>query len=170
MNINLVKAKQCVIPYTTPNNYITGIYALNVAADDGTSADWHDVYHWRDGIDKPRTVAVAGITVRDSNYIFGNYGVSESKHRLERIGIDTGGVKEVYIANHIRAVLDMLFDSLCECNEIYNLTGAVGDWFDKESDRNELISKCNMLTNVLSGENKSALTRWLLKEKARLTD
>jgi len=41
------------IPPTTPEHYITGLYALNLAAPEGTSGDWHDVFHWQDGAEQP---------------------------------------------------------------------------------------------------------------------
>ena len=40
--------RQVEIPPTSPEHYITGLYALNLAAPEGTSGDWHDVFHWQD--------------------------------------------------------------------------------------------------------------------------
>ena len=45
--------RQVEIPPTTPEHYITGIYALNLAAPEGTSGDWHDVFHWQNGTEQP---------------------------------------------------------------------------------------------------------------------
>jgi len=46
--------RQVEIPPTTPEHYITGLYALNLAAPEGTSGDWHDVFHWQGGAEQPR--------------------------------------------------------------------------------------------------------------------
>ena len=46
--------RQVEIPLTTPGHYITGLYALSLAAPEGTSGDWHDVFHWQDGTEQPR--------------------------------------------------------------------------------------------------------------------
>ncbi|WP_448759964.1 hypothetical protein [Actinomyces oricola] len=37
--------RQIEIPPTDHEHYITGLYALNVLAPEGTSGDWHDVFH-----------------------------------------------------------------------------------------------------------------------------
>ena len=44
---------QVEIPPTDSEHYITGLYALNVQAPEGTSGDWHDVFHWQEGYDDP---------------------------------------------------------------------------------------------------------------------
>ena len=45
--------RQVEIPPTTPEHYITGIYALNLAAPEGTSGYWYDNSHWQDGTEQP---------------------------------------------------------------------------------------------------------------------
>lgn len=40
-----VVLRQVEIPPTDPEHYITDLYALNVQAPEGTSGDWHDVFH-----------------------------------------------------------------------------------------------------------------------------
>ena len=37
--------RQVEIPPTTPEHYITGLYALNLAAPEDTSGNSHDVFH-----------------------------------------------------------------------------------------------------------------------------
>ena len=45
----IVPARQVEIPVTTPERYITGLYALNIQEPDGEGGDWHDVFHWQEG-------------------------------------------------------------------------------------------------------------------------
>ena len=74
--------RQVEIPPTTPEHYITGLYALNLAAPEGTSGDWHDVFHWQDGAEQPRQVTLAGMGDIETTSIYGNLGIYEGKDRL----------------------------------------------------------------------------------------
>ena len=102
--------RQVEIPPTTPEHYITGLYALNLAAPEGTSGDWHDVFHWQDGTEQPRQVTLAGMGDIDTSPIYGDLGIYEGRDRLVAQGLDIPiGMQRVYIANHSRAILDLLY-------------------------------------------------------------
>lgn len=73
--------RQVEIPPTTPEHYITGLYALNLAAPEGTSGDWHDVFHWQDGTEQPRQVTLAGMGDIDTSPIYGDLGIYEGRDR-----------------------------------------------------------------------------------------
>ncbi|MCL2311245.1 MAG: hypothetical protein FWC41_04465 [Firmicutes bacterium] len=163
MIIEIVESKQCEIPNTTKENYITGIYALNLPTDNGSKADWHDVFHWRNGIEKPREITVAGINTESTGFIYNGYGVCEGKKHLLNVGLIVDK-PNVYVANHCRAILDMVYDCLYKYNAIYNLTGALDDWFDKETDIQEFISRCSEMKNFVDEEKKNKLEKWLASE------
>jgi len=53
--------RQVEISPTDPEHYITGLYALNVRAPEGTGGDWHDVFHWQEGYDTSPQVTFGGL-------------------------------------------------------------------------------------------------------------
>ena len=91
--------RQVEIPPTTPEHYITGLYALNLAAPEGISGDRHDVFHWQDGTEQPRQVTLAGMGDIETTSIYGGLGINEGKDRLVAQGLDVPvGMQRVYIA------------------------------------------------------------------------
>jgi len=162
-SFRVVPAIQCEIPQTSRKRYITGMYALNLPAPEGTTGDWHEVFFWREGIDEPCTVDLAGDdTDWNTNPIYGDYGVYEGKENLIKKGIYVkDDIKEVYIANHFRAILDLLFYSLTKYRVVLNLTGATDDWLDTPEQKAELIAKAELLLDVFEGKAKRSLTEWI---------
>ena len=124
----IMPSYQVEIPRTTPQLYITGIYALNVQCPEGTTGDQHDVFHWfyRPGIrEEAPTVTLGGSDELDTNAIYGDLGVYEGRERLLAKGLNIAPeIREVYVANHYRAILDLLYESLTHYGRVYNLTGA----------------------------------------------
>ena len=134
--------RQVEIPPTTPEHYITGLYALNLAAPEGTSGDWHDVFHWQDGAEQPRQVTLAGMGDIDTTSIYGDLGIYEGRDRLVAQGLDIpAGMQRVYIANHSRAILDLLYRSLHRRGRVLNLTGATTTGLTPESRANGFSSR-----------------------------
>lgn len=104
--------RQVEIPPTDPEHYITGLYALNVQAPEGTSGDWHDVFHWQKDYDNPPRVTLGGSAEVDTTPIYGGWGVYEGKDCLLAMGLAVPSeVREVYLANHTRAAVPVA-DSL----------------------------------------------------------
>jgi hypothetical protein len=165
-NIKIVPAIQCEVPRTSIQKYITGMYALNVPAPEGTSGDWHDVFFWRDGIDEPCAVDLAGDGAEwNTNPVFGDYGVYEGKDRLEGKGLYVGeDIAEVYIANHFRAILDLLYQSLKKYEVVLNLTGATDDWLDTPEQKALLLSKARLLEDAFTGRARRSLAAWIESE------
>ena len=82
---------------------------MNLAAPEGTSGDWHDVFHWQDGTEQPRQVTLAGMGDIDTSPIYGDLGIYEGRDRLVAQGLDIPiGMQQVYIANHSRAIEQLL--------------------------------------------------------------
>ena len=100
----IMPSYQVEIPRTTPQLYITGIYALNVQCPEGTTGDQHDVFHWfyRPGIrEEAPTVTLGGSDELDTNAIYGDLGVYEGRERLLAKGLNIAPeIREVYVANH----------------------------------------------------------------------
>jgi len=159
--------RQVEIPPTDRQHYITGIYALNVHAPDGsdTSGDWHDVFHWREGLDYPAEVWVAGHEPSsDTNPIYGDMGVYEGKDRLASLEIDPA-IHEVWIADHFRAILDMLYRSLKRYDAVYNLNGATEDWLDTPEQKDFVLTQAMRLSNSLTPKQQAALAAWIDYER-----
>jgi hypothetical protein len=162
----IIAVPEVKIPQTSKDRYISGLYALNVRAPEGTTGDWHDVWHWRGGIDSPRSVMLAGVdTEADTIPIYGDFGIYEGKNCLADSGLDVDSdISEVYIANHYRAILDMLYRSLKKYGEVYNLSGATNDWLDTDEQKALVLSRAKLLENLFDGKASVALQNWIAAE------
>ena len=119
---------------------------MNLAAPEGTSGDWHDVFHWQDGAEQPRQVTLAGMGDIETSPIYGGLGIYEGKDRLVAQGLDIpASMQRVYIANHSRAILDLLYRSLNRWGRVLNLTGATTDWLDTREQGERLLEQATLL-------------------------
>ncbi len=164
--INIVPSYKVEIPRTTPQRYVTGIYALNIQSPEGTSGDWHDVFCWLEG-EKPRTVTLGGTEDIDTTPIYGDLGIYEGRDRIGSRAIIPEDVEEVYIANHFRAVWDLLYQSLVRYGKIYNLDDASIDWFDTPEQQTYLLDKAEWLLPHLPTASQAVLRNWIAKERTK---
>ncbi|MDR0178041.1 hypothetical protein [Actinomyces oris] len=81
-------AQQVEVPATTLECYITGLYALNIQEPDGEGGDWHDVFHWREGVDDPDEVMLGGTAEVDTNHIYADLGIYEGRDSLLAKGLE----------------------------------------------------------------------------------
>jgi hypothetical protein len=157
-----------MVPPTTPRTYISGMYALNICApEDETGGDWHgDIFYWHEGAERERVITLAGDgTPMNTNPIYGDYGVYEGKNRVVKMGLRLdASVEKVFIANHYRAILDLLYGSIAEYGKVYELTGATDDWLDNEKQKMFLLKMAAKMRGVFDGEKKDALERWICGE------
>lgn len=161
--------RQVEIPPTDPEHYITGLYALNVQAPEGTSGDWHDVFHWQEGYDIPPRVTLGGSTEIDTTPIYGGWGVYEGKDRLLAMGLAVPSqAREIYLANHTRAILDLLYRSLNRWGRVLNLTGAATDWLDTYEQGAFLLEQAEHLAPHFPEAAQDELRRWIEGEAAEL--
>ena len=58
-------------------------------------------------------------------------------------------MQRVYIANHSRAILDLLYRSLHRWGRVLNLTGATTDWLDTKEQGEQLLEQATMLESSL---------------------
>ena len=166
----IMPSYQVEIPRTTPQLYITGIHALNVQCPEGTTGDQHDVFHWfyRPGIrEEAPTVTLGGSDELDTNAIYGDLGVYEGRERLLAKGLNIAPeIREVYVANHYRAILDLLYESLTHYGRVYNLTGATGDWLDTPEQRRFVLEQATRMAPYVDEESRIQLEQWVKKEAA----
>lgn len=162
----IAQGHQLEIPPTDPAHYITGIYALNLPAPEGTTGDWHDVFHWRQGIDRPGHVLIGGSEELDTNAIYDNLGIYEGKASLQNLGLDLPlGTEHIYVANHFRAILDLLYRSLSRYQAVFNLTGATEDWLDTPEQCDYLLDQAARLAPSLTERAQAALRSWINHER-----
>lgn len=147
------------IPETSVLCYISGHHSLNLDLKDGTGYDWHFMNYWMGG-SKPIKLYGKGQET-DTNNIYGYYGVADRSSLLESMGLQVG---IVYIADHHRAVLDLVYESLIRYKLIGYAKGCVRDFFFEESQSKELFVQLVRLYGVLDEERSEILDEWLSKE------
>lgn len=113
--------------------YITGIYALNLPCSLNTDGDWHcAALNWK------------AMKLFDSKRsFFGNYGIEKNKNLYEWVSIEEFKGKKYNIANHIRALLDLIYQ------EKYSIAQGMRDDFIDNSDYTlEIFNKINEMKNL----------------------
>lgn len=113
--------------------YISGIHALNLPCELATCGDWHQSSLKWDDID-----------IRDSrNSIFAEYGIEKNK-KIPK------GDKKYNVANHIRAILDILESGEYPFSHIEGMRDdliVVGDYTD------EIFNKVYLLRDNSNWDN-----------------
>ncbi|MFT3945169.1 MAG: hypothetical protein QM705_15285 [Ancrocorticia sp.] len=164
----VVPARQLEIPPTTRERYITGIYALNIEAPEDTSGDWHDVFHWCKGQDVPAPIMCGGTDQVNTNHIYGDLGVYEGRANVAKKGLEfPSEMTEIYVANHFRAILDMVHHCLITYGKIYNLHGATVDWLDTKEQQRYVLDLAAQMAPDLSEDQQVQLNNWIESELAR---
>jgi len=146
-------------------NYITGQYALNIHPNNcKTTGDWH-IGIWDEiKIFPSENVRIAGIgTDLNTNEIWGNYGIYEGKVYLKNIGIKTQ-LKNIYIANHIRAVLDMLYDYIVNVGIIFEIDDASNEYIVDKKSINEMLNKSRLIVKYLNDNQLKIFDEWYNSE------
>ncbi len=106
--------------------YLTGIHALNLNCDLGTCGDWHQsAIQW----EKLRLYESEGS-------LWGDYGIEHDKPIPEHT--------ELYnTANHIRALLDLLYEGKFSIAQ-----GMRNDFICTDKYNNEIFEKVSMMTDL----------------------
>ncbi|WP_164821353.1 hypothetical protein [Paenibacillus koleovorans] len=147
------------IPSTTIFCYISGIHSLNIDLGDGTGYDWHFMNYWLDGT-KPIKLYGENQEI-NTNGIYGYYGIADRSKELNKIGIK---VNQIYMANHHRAILDLVYESLTKYNQIGYAKGCVSDYFFEKNDVYELFYQLTLQLEHLNEERREILDEWLSRE------
>lgn len=146
------------IPKTTNENYITGTSALNVPTKDGKFADWH----FTETFLTPGTrFRVAGKNYPSTNHIFGNYGIKECSTILREYGAYVEPNMEVYVANYVRAILDLVYNITKEHQSADFLK--LDDYFEEE-EKSEVFHKINSIkSQIIDTVQLNILNQWQTK-------
>jgi hypothetical protein len=148
------------LPHTSETNYITGRAALNVPNEDGSFADWHFDQVFLSGRGKIR---IAGQDTPETAKLLGNYGIRECSGVLRRFGVSVQAGEKVYVANHIRALLDMVLTSLAK-NRIPEHV-AIGEMLDSPAELEELRTQVQALKQKITDQvTLSLLNQWEQKQ------
>jgi hypothetical protein len=85
------------------------------------------------------------------------------------MGLDIpAGMQRVYIANHSRAILDLLYRSLYRWGRVLNLTGATTDWLDTREQGERLLEQATLLEPSFHPTTQDELRRWIADEARTL--
>jgi hypothetical protein len=153
---------QLVIPKTTAQTYISGTQALNIP--DETSGDWHFYTVWFSFSSETVMLYGAG-QERNTNDIYGSFGISDKKFIMQQYGL-LADTDKVYVANHCRAVLDLIY--YCAKKKAMNLVvGSTMDYFDTEEQKMRILklAKKMLAPKYLSQEGRRTLQSWLQTEE-----
>ncbi len=97
-----------------------------------------------------------------SSYALSNFGIYECSEILRRYGIHIPKKEKVYAANHYRAIVDMLYQSVKHKNYPYHL--GLEDWIDDPKQKAVLIDTITMLKPYLSAEEWQIVEKWLSQQ------
>ncbi|AHJ14364.1 hypothetical protein [Sulfurospirillum multivorans] len=130
--------------------YITAVSALNIPFG-LIQCDWHQTEMLKNNF----------YQIHPSNFmgavdIFGNYGIYDNTDFFTKKGFEVSGV---LVASPIRALLDILFNSIVE-RGVYPKHFMMRDYLFDEIDRVELSEKLNTFGEALSSGKLDMLLRW----------
>lgn len=119
----------------TREHYITGKAAINFPFPGVTTGGWHYLSYWNreEGVAK---VSLAGVHYPDTTEFFGNAGIVDVTLVLKRLGWPVGG-RDVFIADHYRAAVDMLIRWVLSESQHCNVE--LAEWFPGDDDKLRLL-------------------------------
>lgn len=147
------------IPMTSVLTYISGMHSLNLDLEDGTGYDWHFMNYWLDG--KIPIKLYGNQHEINTNHIYGYYGVADRSKLLEKLGVRRN---HIFVADHHRAVIDLVYESLTKYNMIGYAKGCVEDYFFEEFHKLELFKQLTIMINHLEEDKGEILNEWLSRE------
>jgi hypothetical protein len=102
----------------------------------------------------------------DTFSIWGSLGIYAEREAFLNMGIAVNG-ESVYVADHYRAVLDLVFYNLKTYGDILNMNGDVDRFFDTDEQKKllfEYMVKCRRYIDEEAGSN---LEKWVTYEMRR---
>jgi hypothetical protein len=148
-----------ILPKTSVRTYISGLHSLNLDLKDGTGFDWHFSNYWLEGNTPIKLYGEGQET--NTNGIYGYYGVSNRDWILQNFGLN---VKTIYMADHHRAILDLVYESLSKYKMIGYAKGCVSDYFFDNNHAHELFAQLVRMLSHMEGERREILYGWLSRE------
>jgi hypothetical protein len=153
-----------MLPRTSPNHYLTGMTAMNIPTEEGGYGDWHfhEAFFGRNNL-KPTMFLAGKDKSWDTYFIFGDYGVYNCAHILQKYGLEISGNENVYAADHFRAFLDLLYHSIKTNQFPHHLS--VESWFDSIREKNIIFEKIMEMKKYLSSEEWQMIQSWIKTQR-----
>ena len=141
--------------------YITGQYALNIHPENcKTTGDWHGGIWDNISIYPSEHIKTAGsITGLNTNDIWGDYGIYDGKEELQNIGLKIE-YNPVYIADHNRAILDMLYDYVVNVGIIFEIDNASNEFLGDRENINEMLKMSKLIEKYLNEKQLYIYNMW----------
>jgi hypothetical protein len=151
---------------TKEDLYITGMFALNLYSDFlTTTGDWHGNI-WNGITMFPSKDVSTGGGQGDINtvMIWGDYGIYEGKRYLlnKKIQVES---ENVFVANHIRAVLDMVYKGIKKYGMIWEVDNASVEYLGNEASKQEMLGASKEILPFLNKKELSVYKKWYKHEK-----
>jgi len=145
--------------------YITGQYALNIHPENcKTTGDWHSGIWDKISVYPSKHIKIAGsVTDLNTNNIWGDYGVYDGREELQNIGIKIM-YNSVYIANHNRAILDMLYDYVVNVGIIFEIDNASNEYLGDRENIIEMLKMSKMIVKYLNEKQLHIFNMWYNNE------
>lgn len=116
------------------------------------------MFHGQANVERPDTVTLSGRGDTDTKVIRGDLGVNEGRDRLLEYGLDTpADLTKIYLANHFRVILDLLYRSLRRLSRVLNLTGATTDWLDTPEQQEFVLVQATRMAVQFDADAQRAL-------------
>lgn len=77
------------------------------------------------------------------------------------------GMTGVWVVNHFRAILDLIYRSLQKFDDVYGLEAATTDWLDTLEQQTYLLDQATSMLSHLSEEHQEKLVTWIEQEAQR---
>jgi hypothetical protein len=150
-------------------NYITGKHALNIHPDKClTVGDWHEGVWTYIRMFPSEHITMGGECSNINTMgIWGEYGIYEGKKYIENMGIKTE-MEKVYIANHKRAILDIVYICLKEAGMNLEVENASLKYLADKESINEMLEKSEMIKKYLKRNQLNEYNIWFENEKKAL--
>lgn len=122
--------------------YISGMYALNLTCDLETCGDWHtSALDWQ-----------KVYTMESNGSLFGNYGIESNRSIPEHSGT-------YYVANHIRAILDLMYEERFGC-----IQGMKEDFIVTDNYNEEIFELVDKLINHSTPDKANRIKEFMCRE------
>jgi hypothetical protein len=165
--VNKSDQQYVYFPRTTPERYVSGYTALNLPSPEGTTGDWHPLGCFYAHPSDPNPIAsIFGEgenAEKNTNNIFGTYGIYERSAWFLKNDIPFEG-NNCYVANHCRAILDVIYYHLLRAPDLYSLRCISDEMLDTENQKGELFSKAEHMLALLPESRQTELKKWLNHE------
>jgi len=154
-----------------PNKfYISGIYALNITNNDEDSfGDWHrNIWYNINEYPNSNITHFGDLGEFNTNDIWDSYGIYEGKGLLLKENNIITNYKNIYIANHRRAVLDLLYYYIKKYKVIWEVGEAAEEYILDNKKIIEMLDKSKYVVKYLNNDELFIYNKWYLKQEKYL--